>query len=135
MENRSVGFMWRRCAAISFLLLLQLVAATATSGKEVMATHEGYGRGGSPVCNGSILECEEEVDWLLESLATKISPDVLKRGNQPCKNGPGDPHDCRPPKVGGGQRTCRKNFKCRGGGRGFSCFSSYRWTGLYLART
>ncbi|XP_038989931.1 probable serine/threonine-protein kinase PBL28 [Phoenix dactylifera] len=65
-----------------------LVAAAATSGKEVMDTHKGYGRGGgSSVCHGSIFECQEEVDWLLESMVKKIDYGALRRGDATCKVG------------------------------------------------
>ncbi|KAL5542778.1 hypothetical protein UlMin_010488 [Ulmus minor] len=77
-------------------------------------------------CNGSIAECDEESEMMMESDISKrilqnkkyISPGALKPNQPVCGGGErGEAYSktggCLPPQSNPGQRGCQKYYKCR----------------------
>ncbi|KAF9606213.1 hypothetical protein IFM89_023668 [Coptis chinensis] len=72
-------------------------------------------------CNGSIAECNEEDELLMDSEISRrilaparfITPPALKRDSA-CPNGArGDPYHCGPRPAGSYNSGCSKHYLCR----------------------
>ncbi|XP_009605720.1 protein RALF-like 32 [Nicotiana tomentosiformis] len=81
---------------------------------------------GQSPCNGTIAECNEELEILMESDISRrfleerkkyISPGALKRDQPVCNGGGGgEPYSrsCLPPPSNPYNRGCSKYYRCRG---------------------
>lgn len=86
----------------------------------ILLCFDGRVSGGNSVCNGSIAECDENVENLMNSEINRrllaqtkkyIGYPVVNTDNAPC-HAPGQPYDCLGLQANKNTRVCPKRDRC-----------------------